>query len=104
MAAIYKQIDAYRFWYYGKNEHRLYIQVFHENAYIGSLTFHKEDQRPDNRMEAGFIHLSYAKEDYPNIIDLLRNESPIFIWYNPDNHVGGLAGDAKEPIGEGEEG
>ena len=59
---------------------------------------------PDNSLDVnGHIRLSFRKEDYPDIVDMLRNESPLFVWINPDNNIGGIATDSTEPVGEGEE-
>jgi len=104
MSALYKPIDGYRLWYYGKNAHHVYIQVYHTNAYVGSLTFRDALPLPDNEIDAGgHIRLSYYKGDYLNIVDMLRNEQPLFIWINPENLIGGIATDSTEPVGEGEE-
>lgn len=103
MASVYQPINGYQVWYYGKNHHHLYIQVYNDGQYVGSMTF-RTASLPDNELDHnGHIRLSYMKEDYPNILDLLRNESPLFIWINPDNKIGGIATDSTEPVGEGEE-
>lgn len=103
--SVYKPIDGYQIWYYGKNSHHLYIQVYNSGVYQGSLTFHDIATIPDNELDgAGHIRLSFHKTDYPNIVDMLRNESPLFIWINPTNKIGGIATESTEPVGEGEEG
>lgn len=104
MASEYKPIDGYRLWYYGKNSHHIYIQVYNAGAYQGSLTFRDSTPLPDNELDpSGYIRLSYHRADYPNILDMLRNEKPLFIWINPSNKIGGIATDSTEPVGEGEE-
>jgi hypothetical protein len=104
MASVYKPIDGYRLWYYGKNSHHILIQTYHENAYVGSLTFRNSQSIPDNELDAaGYIRLSFHKDDYANLVDMLRNEKPLFMWINPANLIGGIATDSTEPVGEGEE-
>jgi len=39
---------------------------------------------------------------FEDIIDILRNEGPLYLFYNDSNHVGILATADKEPVGEGE--
>ncbi|MDX1479634.1 MAG: hypothetical protein R3301_18105 [Saprospiraceae bacterium] len=102
MASVYQPIDGYRLWYYGKNDHHLYIQVYHNSQYVGALTF-REGDLPDNELDAhGHIRLSFHKTDYPHIVDLLRHKRPLFVWINAANRIGGLATDSTEPVGEAE--
>lgn len=104
MAGIYKPIDGYRIWYYGKNSHHIYIQVYQSNVYVGSLTFRDSATLPDNELDvAGYIRLSMHKNDFANVMDILRHEKPLFIWLNDVNKIGGIATDSTEPIGEAEE-
>ena len=46
-----------------------------------------------------YVHFYYS--DYPNIIDLLRNEKPIFFFFNENTKYANIS-TRKEPIGEGE--
>jgi hypothetical protein len=104
MSAIFHRIDFYKIWYFGKNDHRIQIQVYQGNDYVGSLSFTDAGEIPDNEvLEGKFVRLTFHKEDYLNIIDLLRNEKPLFIWINEDNLIGGIATDELEPVGELEE-
>lgn len=104
MASEYRPINGYRVWYYGKNSHHILIQVYQDEAYQGSLTFRNTKPLPDNELDShGHIRLSYYKEDFAHVLDLLRNEKPLFIWINPPNKIGGIATDSTEPVGEGEE-
>lgn len=104
MAAIYKEFDSYKFWYYGKNQHRLQIQLYQGSNYIGTADFRDGDDIPDNEILADeYIRLSFYKSDFANIMDIIRNEAPLFAWINPDNFIGGIASVEHEPTGEGEE-
>ena len=103
MAAVYKEFDSYKFWYYGKNQHRIQIQMYNGQDYVGTMDFRKSDQLPDNEWNGEHIRLSFHKDDFQNIMDLIRNEAPLFAWMNPKNLIGGVATVEQEPVGEGEE-
>ena len=103
MSSIYRPFDTYRIWHYSGKESKIHIQLYNGSEYIGSIHF-KEDSGYDNLMdELGHITLYFQNKEYLGIVDFLRNESPLFLWYNPEEGVGGIANDAKEPVGEGEE-
>lgn len=60
---------------------------------------------PENSMEVigskNIYHVYYQLNMYPYVIDILRNEEPLFFYYNHDNHESYITtGD--EPVGEGE--
>ena len=52
----------------------------------------------DNR----FI-LYYRHSDMPNIVDMLRNEKPIYLIYVPEGTNNTRLSTGSEPVGEGEE-
>ena len=103
MSAIFHKIDAYKIWYYGKNQHRVQIQIYQDAEYVGSLDFREGESQSNEVIDGKFVRMGFHKSDYQNIVDLLRNESPLFIWMNETNLIGGIATDELEPVGEGEE-
>ena len=46
------------------------------------------------------VYLRYPMSMYPNVIDLLRNEKPIYFSYSESLKMGHIR-TGKEPIGEG---
>lgn len=63
------------------------------------------DSIPPNSMEKiGSKNIYYAYFPiamYPNLVDILRYEEPLYFYYNHDNHESYITtGD--EPVGEGE--
>lgn len=48
----------------------------------------------------GFISLHYPLEDFPAVLDLLRNEKPVDVRYSTNAKMGWLA-TREEPVGEG---
>ncbi len=47
--------------------------------------------------------LYYRHSDMPNIIDMLRNEKPIYLIYVPEGTNNTRLSTGSEPVGEGEE-
>lgn len=102
MAAEYKAFNAYKIWYYAKSPMDAQIQCYFNAQYVGSLVFHREII-PDNSLDDdGHIRLHFSFEEFDRVLDLLRNEKPLFLWLNPPNLIGGIATDDLEPVGEGE--
>ena len=103
MASVYHKIDAYKVWFYTHNKSLIQVQVYNGANYIGTLNFVETDLIQQNMEDShGLIQLYFIKNDYSLIMDLLRNEKPLFLWYNQDAKTGGIVTDEKESIGEGE--
>jgi hypothetical protein len=72
--------------------------------YIGNLFFQPNGSAlPQDTMSSGIAILFYHLEDFKNIIDLLRNEKPMYLLWNGsgpgfENAIKTCA----EPVGEGE--
>ena len=99
---MYLQFSSYQIFFYAKPHQHRFIQLYQDNALVGTLTFDDFDTLPDNTNTTDRINLKFQESDYSNVVDLLRNEAPLFIWINPDNGIGGLSTSADEPVGEGE--
>ncbi len=94
-------IDAYSVIYSSRNGMRR-IGVKRGTTYVGDLFFHPDNAAlPADQLSDGHIVLNYHLRDFANILDLLRNEKPLYLWYHGANSDNGLwSGD--EPIGEAE--
>lgn len=70
--------------------------------YVASLFFYADSAAlPTDSLTDGQIALFYRLRDFANIMDLLRNEKPLYVWYSGPNDSNGLwTGD--EPVGEAE--
>jgi len=55
----------------------------------------------DTQDESGYISCNYSWEDFPMVMDLLRNEKPVFVEYVGRWNQAGIT-TALEPVGEGE--
>lgn len=75
------------------------------NMLVGAAFFHHSPSTmpvADTQKANGYISCHYPAEHYPFIIDLLRNEKPIFVEFEVTaGNVGNIRTSA-EPVGEGE--
>lgn len=104
MAVTRHEIDTYRLYINnGEVDQIAVIHCYKGHVFKGSLLFHKEG----NAVPSGIIHqnqsifLHFHENQLPILLDVLRNESPLFIWVEDRNFAGGLA-TTPEPVGEGE--
>lgn len=87
--------------------YRAIIGLRDENdVLIGAAYFHRSPATlpvTDTRKSSGYISCHYLAEDYPQIIDLLRNEKPVYVEF--DLHLGNMSNirTSAEPVGEGEQ-
>lgn len=72
---------------------------------IGAAYFHHSAATlpaSDNRKVSGYISCHYLAEDYERVLDLLRNEKPVYVEF--EIQLGSMANirTSAEPVGEGE--
>lgn len=73
---------------------------------IGAAYFHRDARTlpvADNRKATGYISCHYLAEDYPKILDLLRNEKPVYVEFEIQLGNMGNIRTSAEPVGEGEQ-
>jgi len=110
MAVI--EIKKYDVAYYagGRNvaqyPYRAIIGLRNDNdALIGAAYFHHNVSTmpvADTMKGTGYISCHYLAEDYPHVLDVLRNEKPVFVEF--EVRPGNIASirTSAEPVGEGE--
>ena len=98
------QIDSYSV-IYSANTFQPRIGLIAGGAFIGQCVFHPNGTPlpPDILRPDGQVDLQYHLDDFQNVIDLLRNEKPIFLNFNGvgpgfENNLQTSA----EAVGEGE--
>jgi hypothetical protein len=72
--------------------------------YVGQLIFKPNGTAlPQDNMTSGQVNLYYHLDDFDNIIDLLRNEKPMYLLWvgSGSGNENGIKTTA-EPVGEGE--
>ena len=97
------QIDQYEV-LYSANTFPPRIWLKAGGKFIGQLIFHPDGAPlPADSMSGGQVNLNYHLANFENVIDLLRNEKPMFLLWNGagpgfENAIKTTA----EPLGEGE--
>lgn len=76
-----------------------------EDGLIGAAYFHHNASTlpvADTRKSSGYISCHYLADDYTKVLDLLRNEKPVYVEF--EVHLGNTANirTSAEPVGEGE--
>ncbi len=80
---------------YGSEENK-------NNHYIVRLEFsHLKDSKADLEQNNNFVRTSMPIELYSNVVDLLRNEKPVYYNWFTETRTGVLS-TGEEPVGEGE--
>lgn len=78
------------------------IHLFdNSNKMMGKIDFFEPSHTLPLDSENTYIHLRMHITAWPNVVDLLRNESPVYISYNA-HQQSGFIGTNQEPVGEGE--
>ena len=107
-----KEIKKYDVAYYGgaKNvsghPYRAIIGLRDENdALLGAAYFHHSEAtmpNADTQKATGYISCHFPAEHYSQVLDLLRNEKPVYVEF--EVRAGNVANirTSAEPVGEGE--
>ncbi len=108
-----EQVQRYSVYYYagGKrdvnNEHRAIISLRREDkTLIGVAYFHRDPStmpEGDSRTPQGAVHCHFPWESFSQVLDLLRNESPVFLRFVAGEPSVASIVTSPEPVGEGEE-
>lgn len=89
---------------YSANRFAPRIWLKNGGKYIGQLIFKPNGSTlPLDTMAGGQVNLYYHLDDFQNALDLLRNESPMYLLYSGSG--GGFENSIKtiqEAVGEGE--
>ncbi|MGC9469837.1 MAG: hypothetical protein ACP5HS_14675 [Anaerolineae bacterium] len=99
-------IDAYKVVLYGKNrtpEHLVaFIHCYSKGINVASCEFYADENvMPDNRYGGCRVGLAYPWSRFSAVLDVLRNEKPVYYGFIFSTKVGYIATHA-EPAGEGE--
>jgi hypothetical protein len=80
--AVTKKIDTYQVMY-SSNRFVPRIWLQGDGTGIGQLVFMENGSTlpPDYETPTGSYSLHYHLDDYPHLLDLLRNEAPVYLFY-----------------------
>jgi hypothetical protein len=75
------------------------------DALLGAAYFHRNPEtmpKADTQKGNGYISCHYLAEHYSYVLDILRNEKPVYVEFEArQGNVGNIRTSA-EPVGEGE--
>jgi len=87
----------------GNNAKKAVIMITAENEFLGYLNFLTDGaQLPETNKKYNLFYFYYHFQDLPVIIDMLRNESPVYLFYMEDNKSNCRISTTMELVGEGE--
>lgn len=108
MAETRIQIDAYRLYHLTFDNISTdgvvcRIDCYARTKYMGTLYFYKNkfSISGGSYVKNGKLGLKFRESQLANIIETLRQEKPLYIWYNDVAKIGGLD-TSLEPVGEEE--
>jgi hypothetical protein len=98
-------IDKYKVVVYGKDSTggnlAAYIHCFQSTMNVMSCEFYQDGSiLPENRYKGGRVGLVYPWSKFSAILDMLRNEKPLYYGFIMSTKVGYIASQ-EEPVGEG---
>ena len=90
--------------FYSANTFSPRIWLKSEDKFVGQAIFVRNDEPlPEDKLVNNQINLHYRLPDFQNVMDILRNESPIYLSFNGSgggNENAILTG--SEMVGDGE--
>lgn len=97
-------IDGYQYAMYAGRKSsgvKAIVDLIQNKRRLARVFFSNEYSLPQaTKKESGGFELHYSFEDFPHLVDMLRNEKPLyFLWRGPDD---ARISTGPEPIGEGE--
>ena len=105
------EIKKYDISYYagGKNvrgyPYRAIIGLRDEtDTFVAAAYFHHSEATmpaSDTLKAPGLVSCHYHAADYPQVLDILRNEKPVYVEFDERTNVANIRTSA-EPVGEGE--
>lgn len=107
---IVKRFNRYSLYYVGGQVPRdgmpqaAEIDCFEGDVRVGQLFFYNTSPIPDNSYAetVDVIFLNYQITQFNDVITILREESPLEIWFDRDNNAGYIATANYERVGEEE--
>ncbi len=96
------EFDTYQLFIHSEPKGYRIIQLFMDYNLVGQIEFHPTQDQDGAKLVNGHIHLQMRTEDYPQVVDIIRNEAPVYLFYNEASGQGGVSTDPTEPVGEGE--
>ena len=103
MSTVKKDFDSYKVWYYSGHPYEALIYCYQGGSYVGRIVFFKDDAAiPVNANYSSGPSIHYPLSRFNDVITILREEKPLYLFLNLTNFIGILATAEQEPVGEEE--
>lgn len=104
---ITSPIDNYKVVLYGEDANAgdlvAFIHCYNKGSNVVTCEFYKEGSPlPDNRNKGGRVGLAYPWTRFYTMVDVLRNEKPLYFGFLESTKVGYISTHL-EPVGEGDD-
>src|SRR4030042_5741483 len=104
MAGVTREIDQYLINYISYDDGKKiipYILCFKSQKSVGKISFGELGGANKNMVVDEYLEIHHLISSFKDIVDILRNEKPLYLTVLPDRHLGALT-TTDEPIGEEE--
>lgn len=103
---IIEQFKKYKIFLYGGGSASLSTAVIHISLKSGKAIFRFKSGRLKKNActkkgKSTTYEIYIASERYPHFVDLLRNEKPLYFFYDMNENISYIT-TSDEPVGEGE--
>ena len=105
MATRTFEITEYQYGFFNDvaYHNRRMLAYLYQNDNRIAIVFFQDDLKAPHTDKDGQICVYYRMEDLHSVIDMLRNENPIFLHYSENQKfTRAFLTTSKEPVGEGE--
>jgi hypothetical protein len=107
MPAYTNNFDSYKIWFYSAHPYEALIYLYNATKYVGRLVFYKDGTAlPTNGYASPFgtpeLSVNFHIGKFSDIIEILREEKPLYLALNTDNGIGTLATADYEAVGQEE--
>ena len=99
-------ISNYKVVFYGEKGTSIigaFIHCYHNGSNVMSCVFYNDENNVPANSKGPRVELRYPISKFGNVLDVLRNEKPLYFGFIESTKVGYIATHT-EPVGEGEEG
>jgi hypothetical protein len=102
-----KNIDKYAYMLFPSRDNnfdtKAVVMINSDDEFLGYLNFLTDGAPlPKPEKTDGIYHFHYHYKDLPVIVDMFRNEKPVFLFYMDNDKESCRISTSMEPVGEGE--
>lgn len=86
-----------------ESEYKAVIMINDQKSFLGYINFVADGNKLPKAVKMhNLYYYYYHMQDMPAIVDMLRNEGPVYIFYQEDDKNMCRIATTMEPVGEGE--